>query len=169
MVEADLGPWLEKLLNAHASITSLPLSRMLSCWSLSSRLHPINHALGGDNATLCNETESKPRFANTRNCRNWGGGGGGGDTQRQLCFTGIIMIWKERRWREPWRLFALLFFRELKIAFFFSSFFSLSKKKVSIEENFDNSIIVKIDFVENYTAALRNKSICQRNYLLMIK
>lgn len=91
----------------------------------------------------------KPRFANTRNCRNWGGGGGGGNTQRQLCFTGIIMIWKERRWREPW-LFALLFFRELKIAFFFSSFFSLSKEKVSIEENFDDSIIVKIDFVENY-------------------
>lgn len=123
MVEADLGPWLEKLLNAHASITSLPLSRMLSCWSLSSRLHPINHALGGDNATLCNETESKPRFANTRNCRNWGGGGGGGNTQRQLCFTGIIMIWKERRWREPWRFICSPVFPRIENCFFFFFFF----------------------------------------------
>lgn len=170
MVEADLGPWLEKLLNAHASITSLPLSRMLSCWSLSSRLHPINHALGGDNATLCNETESKPRFANTRNCRNWGGGGGGGgNTQRQLCFTGIIMIWKERRWREPWRLFALLFFRELKIAFFLLLFFFFSLEGKGFDWGKFWWFDVKIDFVENYTAALRNKSICQRNYLLMIK
>lgn len=60
-------------------------------------------------------------------------------------------------------------FPRIENCFFSSSFFFLSKEKVSIEENFDNSIIVKIDFVENYTAALRNKSICQRNYLLMIK